>query len=120
MPKYYWGQAGEDISIYSDWSSEDTAISKPIFEKFYAECEKRFGEVMAAALGKLHANQRMIEGMDIIYTVQMMIYANASNLGSSNNRVTHAFEFKVVGDGQFEYVRMYALDPKFDLYYDFN
>ncbi len=120
LPKYYWGQAGEDITPYDNWSSEDPAVAKPVFELFYGECEKRFGEVMAAALGILHPNQRLIAGMDVIYTVQMMVYANASNLGSSNNRVTHAFEFKVVGDGQFEYVRMYALDPKFDLYYDFN
>lgn len=120
LPKYYWGQAGEDITPYDNWSSEDPTVAKPVFELFYSECEKRFGEVMAATLGILHPNQRLIDGMDVIYTVQMMVYANASNLGSSNNRVTHAFEFKVVGDGQFEYVRMYALDPKFDLYYDFN
>ncbi len=120
LPKYYWGQAGEDITPYDNWSSEDPTVAKPVFELFYSECEKRFGEVMAATLGILHPNQRLISGMDVIYTVQIMVYANASNLGSSNNRVTHAFEFKVVGDGQFEYVRMYALDPKFDLYYDFN
>ncbi len=120
LPKYYWSQAGEDVTPYENWSSDDMALKRASFEAFYAECEKRFGEVMAAALGTLHSNQKMIDGMDVIYTVQMMVYANAENLGSLNNTVTHAFEFKVVGDGQFEYVRMYALDPKFDLYYDFN
>lgn len=120
LPKHYWGPAGEDVTPYADWGSEDKVVAKAVFQKFYTECEKRFGETMAAALGTLHPNQKKIDGMDVIYTVQMMVYANASNLGSSTGRVTHAFEFKVVGDGQFEYVRMYALDPKFDLYLDFN
>lgn len=120
LPKYYWGAAGDDITPYENWSAEDPAVAKACFEAFYAECEKRFGEVMAAALGTLHPNQKTIDGMDVIYTVQLKVYANAENLPSSLNDVTHAFEFKVVGDGQFEYVRMYALDPKFDLYLDFN
>ena len=120
LPKYYWGPAGDDVTPYENWSAEDPAVAKACFEAFYAECEKRFGEVMAAALGTIHSNQRMIDGMDIIYTVQLKVYANAENLPSSLNDVTHAFEFKVIGDGQFEYVRMYALDPKYDLYLDFN
>lgn len=120
LPKYYWSQAGDDVTPYENWSSDDMTLKRAAFEAFYAECEKRFGEVMAVALGQLHGNQKMIEGVDVIYTVQMMIYANANNLGSSTGRVTHAFEFKVVGDGQFEYVRMYPLEEKYDLYADFN
>ena len=40
--------------------------------------------------------------------------------GSGTGKVTHAFEFKLVDTGKFEYVRMYALSPEYELMKDAN
>jgi len=116
LPVYYWKPAGEDTSVYDKWSSEDKAEVRAAYDAFYKEAEKRFGEVMSGALGMLHPDVKPIEGIDIIYTVQAYLYT----MHHTAKELTHAFEFKVVGPGQFEYVRMYALDPKFELMSDEN
>lgn len=118
LPKYYWSEAGEDVSAYDNWASEDKEAMRTSFQAFYTEVEKRFGEVMAGALGTLHSDVKMIPGIDVIYTVQMMLYTQ--HIGSSTGKVTHAFEFKLVDNGKFEYVRMYALSPEFELMKDEN
>lgn len=64
------------------------------YQAFYDEVEKRFGEVMSAALGTLYPDVKMISGIDVIYTVQMMLYTQ--HIGSGTGKVTHAFEFKLV------------------------
>ena len=61
---------------------------------------------------------KMISGIDVIYTVQMMLYTQ--HIGSGTGKVTHAFEFKLVDTGKFEYVRMYALSPEYELMKDAN
>ncbi|MEG0789411.1 MAG: hypothetical protein RR258_04005 [Alistipes sp.] len=118
LPVYYWkaveGEAAVAPYIYP--ADADKATIRKCEEAFYAEAEKRFGETMSAALGVLHADAKVIEGIDIVYTVKMMLYT--SNIGSSTGRVTHAFEFKLVDNGKFEYVKMYALDPQFELIQD--
>lgn len=116
LPAYYWKAAGEDISAYEDATSDDMAKKRASFEAFYAEVEKRFGEVMAAALGSIHSDVKMIDGIDVIYTIQALVYSEY--IESSVGKVTHAFEFKLVGNGKFEYVRMYALDPQYELIQD--
>lgn len=118
LPKYYWSEAGEDVSAYDDWASEDKEAMRASFQAFYTEVEKRFGEVMSGALGVLHSDVKMIPGIDIIYTVQMMLYTQ--HIGSGTGKVTHAFEFKLVDNGKFEYVRMYALAPEYELMKDEN
>ena len=118
LPKYYWGPAGEDISAYENWASDDKEAARASYAAFYAETEKRFGEVMSGALGTLYPNVKMIDGIDVIYTLEFMLYTQ--HIGSSTGKVTHAFEFKLVADGQFEYVRMYALAPEFELMRDEN
>ena len=89
-----------------------------VYQAFYDEVEKRFGEVMSAALGTLYPDVKMISGIDVIYTVQMMLYTQ--HIGSGTGKVTHAFEFKLVDTGKFEYVRMYALSPEYELMKDAN
>ncbi len=118
LPKYYWEPAGEDISAYSKYTSDVVAESKAAYEAFYKTAEEHFGEAMAATLGVLHSDQKMIDGVETIFTIQMMLYTQ--HIGSSTGRVTHAFEFKLVGNGQFEYVRMYALEDRFELMKDSN
>ncbi|CDC98424.1 uncharacterized protein BN576_00742 [Alistipes sp. CAG:268] len=118
LPKYYWGPAGEDISAYENWASDDKEAARASYAAFYAETEKRFGEVMSGALGTLYPNVKMIDGIDVIYTLEFMLYTQ--HIGSSTGKVTHAFEFKLVADGKFEYVRMYALAPEFELMRDEN
>ena len=49
---------------------------------------------------------------------QMMLYTQ--HIGSGTGKVTHAFEFKLVDTGKFEYVRMYALSPEYELMKDAN
>lgn len=118
LPVHYWSRAGEDVTVYENYGSEDKALAKASFTAFYAETEKRFGEVMSAALGTLHSDVKMIPGIDVIYTVQMMLYTQ--HIGSGTGKVTHAFEFKLVDNGKFEYVRMYALSPEYELMRDEN
>ena len=118
LPKYYWSEAGEDISAYDNWGSEDKDAMRASYQAFYDEVEKRFGEVMSATLGTLYPDVKMISGIDVIYTVQMMLYTQ--HIGSGTGKVTHAFEFKLVDTGKFEYVRMYALSPEYELMKDAN
>lgn len=118
LPKYYWSEAGDDVSAYDNWGSDDKEAMRASFQAFYDEVEKRFGEVMSAALGTLYPDVKMISGIDVIYTVQMMLYTQ--HIGSGTGKVTHAFEFKLVDTGKFEYVRMYALSPEYELMKDAN
>lgn len=118
IPKYYWGPAGDDISAYENWTSDDKDKARKAFKAFYDKIEERFAEVMSHALGKLYPNVKMIDGIDIFYTLQVMVYTE--HIPSNTGKVTHAFEFKLVADGQFEYVRMYALAPEFELLRDEN
>lgn len=118
LPPYYWKEAGEDTSAYADWDSEDVEKKKASYEAFYKTAEAHFAETMSIALGKLHADVKMIPGIDVIYTLQMMLYTQ--HIGSDTGKVTHAFEFKLVDNGTFEYVRMYALAPEFELMKDSN
>lgn len=114
LPVYYWNAAGEDVSAYEDWSSDDVTKMKASYEAFYKTAEAHFGETMAATLDILHADVKMIPGIDIVYTIQVYLYTQHHTA----TELTHAFEFKLVGNGKFEYVRMYALDPKFELIQD--
>ena len=41
LPKYYWGPAGEDISAYDNWASDDKEAARASYAAFYAETEKR-------------------------------------------------------------------------------
>ncbi|MEG2061330.1 MAG: hypothetical protein RRY33_05680 [Alistipes sp.] len=118
LPVYYWKavEGEEAVKPYIYPADADKSVIRACEEAFYAEAEKRFGETMSAALGVMHHDAKMIEGIDIVYTVQMMLYT--SNIGSSTGRVTHAFEFKLVADGKFEYVKMYELAPEFKLIQD--
>ena len=118
LPKYYWSEAGDDVSAYDNWGSDDKEAARASYQAFYDEVEKRFGEVMSAALGTLYPDVKMISGIDVIYTVQMMLYTQ--HIGSGTGKVTHAFEFKLVDTGKFEYVRMYALSPEYELMKDAN
>ena len=118
LPKYYWSEADEDISAYDNWGSEDKDAMRASYQAFYDEVEKRFGEVMSAALGTLYPDVKMDTATTEIYTVQMMLYTQ--HIGSGTGKVTHAFEFKLVDTGKFEYVRMYALSPEYELMKDAN
>ncbi len=118
LPKYYWSAAGEDITAYEKYTSDDVAESKAAYAAFYKTAEEHFAEAMAAALGVLHADQQMVPDVETVFTVQMMLYTQ--HIGSSTGRVTHAFEFKLVDNGKFEYVRMYALEDRFELMKDSN
>lgn len=114
LPKYYWSAAGLDVTAYADWGSDDIEKSKASYKAFYETAEAHFGESMAAVLGILHGDVKMIPGVDVIYTVQAYLYTQHH----TDKELTHAFEFKLVDNGKFEYVRMYALDPKFELLND--
>ncbi len=118
LPKYYWSAAGEDITAYEKYTSDDVAESKAAYAAFYKTAEEHFAEAMAAALGVLHADQQMVPDVETVFTVQMMLYTQ--HIGSSTGRVTHAFEFKLVDNGKFEYVRMYALEDRFELMKESN
>lgn len=118
LPKYYWSAAGEDIKAYEKYTSDDVAESKAAYAAFYKTAEEHFAEAMAAALGVLHADQQMVPDVETVFTIQMMLYTQ--HIGSSTGRVTHAFEFKLVDNGKFEYVRMYALEDRFELMKDSN
>ena len=118
LPKYYWSEAGEDITAYEKYTSDDVAESKAAYAAFYKTAEEHFAEAMAAALGVLHADQQMVPDVETVFTIQMMLYTQ--HIGSSTGRVTHAFEFKLVDNGKFEYVRMYALEDRFELMKDSN
>ena len=113
LPKYYWVNAGEDIAPYAGYEDKDSAVSMKAYENFYTEAEKRFAEVMTAVLNQMHGDVKMIEGSDILYRIQMMLYT--THIKSSTGRVTHEFTFKLVSDGVFEYQGMKALEPEFEL-----
>lgn len=116
LPVHYWSKAGEDVSAYENWDSEDPTKAKASFAAFYKTAEAHFAETMSAALGVLHSDVKMIPGVDVFFTIQAYLYTQHH----TDKEVTHAFEFKLVADGKFEYVRMYALDPKFELMKDSN
>ncbi|MFT3738420.1 MAG: choice-of-anchor J domain-containing protein [Breznakibacter sp.] len=60
---------------------------------------ERLAEVMGHVLEKLHPDAKAIDGVDVTYTVNVPIYT-----GTTVSAVTHSLVYRVVGDGQFEYV----------------
>lgn len=115
----YWGgedKAAEDISAYADYESADDAKRRAAFEAFYKEIEKRTAEVTAGALGVLYPDVKMIEGLDVIYTIRAKVFAPPV-VDIPVSVPTHEFKFKLVGDGRFEYIEgsFKALDPAYEL-----
>ncbi len=115
----YWGgedKAAEDISAYADYESADEGKRRAAFEAFYKEIEKRTAEVTAGTLNQLYSDVKMIDGLDVIYTIQAKIFAPPV-VDISVSVPTHEFKFKLVGDGRFEYIEgsFKALDPAYEL-----
>ena len=120
----YWGgedKAGLDISKYDQFESADEKARRDAFTNFYAEIEKHTAEVLAATLNQYYADVKMIAGLDIIYTVRAKFYAPPV-VEKDVNVPTHEMQFKLVSDGQFEYIEgsFKALDPSFELMSDEN
>lgn len=61
--------------------------------------EQRLIEVMGHALEALHADAAPVDGVDVTFTVKVPIYR-----GTNVTACTHQMIFKVVGQGEFEYV----------------
>ena len=115
----YWGgedKAAEDISAYADYESADEAKRRAAFTAFYAEIEKRTAEVIVGTLNQLYPDVKMIDGLDVIYTIQAKMFAPPV-VDIPVNVPTHEFKFKLIGDGQFEFIKgsFKALDPIYEL-----
>jgi len=57
---------------------------------------ERLPEAFPHALEALYPNAAPVEGMDVTYTINFGIYDGST--------VTYTIQYKVVGQGQFEYV----------------
>lgn len=75
-------------------------------DEIKALMSERLALVMGKVLEKLHPEAKAIEGVNVTYTVNVPIYS-----GVNVTTVTHALVYKVIGDGQFEYVSGPTLIP---------
>lgn len=107
-------QGKKELALYQQYSSKDANEVRAAYDAFYKEITARTAEVMTAVLHELYPNAKAIAGMDIIYTVKILLYTQHMK----ESKVTHAFDFKLVKDGEFEFVKMYALAPEFELMKD--
>lgn len=99
---YYFGssayQNNFDFRI-SAWKKQGTYndMSDADLEKLMWQ---RLPEAFPHALQTLYASAKPVEGVDVIYTINFVIY---SMPGTSNN-TNWTIQYKVTGPGQFEYV----------------
>ena len=63
-----------------------------------AKMAERLQQTLGAALAKLNPEAVPVAGLDVIYTLQFGVY-------DGNATKTYEMKFKVVGKGQFEYVK---------------
>lgn len=68
-------------------------------DQIYKKMCEHLIEVMGGVLAELNANVSPVDGIDVLYTVQVGIYT-----GANVSACTHQLVYKVVGPGQFEYV----------------
>lgn len=123
--EYYWGPNAVDLDIsayvyptdVAGMTAAEIVAAKIKCDKaFYDQCALNFGETMSVVLAELHSEATLIAGVDIIYTVQVKLYTDYI-FNTETAPLTHTSEFKLVGNGEFEYVvdSFKALLPKFDL-----
>lgn len=68
-------------------------------EAIYNKMCEHLIEVMAEVLAKLNANAVPVDGIEVLYTVQVGIFT-----GTTVNDCTHQLVYKVTAPGKFEYV----------------
>ena len=68
-------------------------------EAIYNKMCEHLIEVMAEVLAKLNANAVPVDGIEVLYTVQVGIFT-----GTTVNHCTHQLVYKVTAPGKFEYV----------------
>ncbi len=104
-----WQKAGEDISAFEKYKEGSAEEKAAAHAAFYEKIEHQFAELMQIAVNTKHADVKMIDGIETIYTFNIKIY-----IGRTVKSATHAFRFKLVADGQFEYMDMKPLSDEFD------
>lgn len=64
--------------------------------------EQHLQETLAGALATLHPEAVPVTGIEVIYTLRIGVYTGTQ---LAADQLTHEIKFKVVGKGQFEYVK---------------
>ncbi len=104
-----WEKAGEDISVFEKYNSGTPEEKAAAHAAFYEKIERQFAELMVKAVNQKHSDVKVIDGIETIYTFNIKIF-----IGKTVTSSTHAFRFKLVKDGQFEYMDMKPLSDEFD------
>ena len=68
-------------------------------EQITALLKERTIEVLGHVLTQLHPEAKPVEGVEVLYNIQLGIYT-----GTSIAAPTHQLTYKVIGDAEFEFV----------------
>lgn len=99
--EYYSGtsayQGNVDLRPSAARTQYPAAYESMTDDEVVATMKKRFEqEVMPGALAMLHPDAMPVDGIDVIYTINFGVYTGSAE--------TYTIRFKVVGQGQFEFM----------------
>lgn len=107
--EFYYGASSYQSNIsfrISDWRTGNKAGKDGAYDAYKEDTKltdlmyKRLEEAFIPALKKYHGDMAPIEGIDVLCTIQFGIYT-----GNSISSCTHQIVYKVIGKGEFEYVK---------------
>ena len=104
--EYYTGSSAYYNNV--DWRASKAKEQSSDFanmtdEEVFEQMQKNLIDTYGKVLANLYPDANVVEGVDVIYTINCVAYYSKENNGSNSN-VNYTIKYKVVAKATFEYV----------------
>lgn len=104
--EYYTGSSAYYNNV--DWraskaSDQSSAYDGMTDEQIFEQLQQNLITTYAAVLGVLYPNADLVDGVDVIYTINFVAYYSKENNGS-NAGISYTIAYRLTAKGTFEYV----------------
>lgn len=104
--EYYTGSSAYYNNV--DWRASKAKEQSSDFanmtdEEVFEQMQKNLIDTYGKVLANLYPDANVVEGVDVIYTINFVAYYSKENNGSNSN-VNYTIKYKCIGKASFEYV----------------
>lgn len=104
--EYYTGSSAYYNNV--DWRAakakeQSSAFADMTDDEVLAQMQQNLIETYGKVLGTLYPDANVIDGVDLIYTINFVAYYSKENNGTNSN-VNYTIKYKCIGKASFEYV----------------